>query len=95
MFQLQSFGLEQSVDEVEDIELHTPAVDLSKDVTNLVYREITVQFDVGDLVLFSDSLNVFTEANRILCVLGGQLRLCSFACFSRLLFITLIRNPPR
>lgn len=55
-FELETLGLQECVDEIEDVELDALAVDLGEDVAHLV------ELDVGDLELINDPLGGSSEA---------------------------------
>ncbi len=65
MLQLQTLGFQQSIDEIEDVETDSAAVDLREDVADLVNSEIFVEFNVGDLVLLGDLLNILAEKSCV------------------------------
>jgi len=75
VLELQTLGLEQGVDQVEDVESNATAVDLGEDVADLVELEVSIELDVGDLVLLRDALQMLAEGARVLRaavgILGG------------------------
>ncbi len=68
VLELQPLGLEQGVDQVEDVEPDAAAVDLGEDVTDLVQIEIAVELDVGDLVLLGNTFQVLAECSGVGCM---------------------------
>jgi len=54
MLELEPLGLQERVQEVEDVQADAAAVDLREDVADLVQIEIAVQLDIGDLVLIGE-----------------------------------------
>ena len=46
VLELEALGLEECVDQVKDVETNAPAVDLGKDVADLVEFQLLIQFDV-------------------------------------------------
>ena len=73
-------GLSKRVDQVEDVEPDSLAVDLREDVADLVDLELLIELDVGDLVLLRECPS---GARRMPCVLGVQGRLLALAARRR------------
>ena len=85
MLELETLGFQHRVDQIEDVETDPAAVYLGENVADLIYLQVAVKLDVGDLVLLGEALEMLSEGVGVVRTPIRLLR-CAFVAVRRAAF---------